>query len=240
MKLLFIPLSFFLLNLYLHAQDTTWVQKIHRKPAPFERRYLQYTEMKDGTVKLSALLTRKAEIKTYDGHDVMLFVQTYQFDKAVDRDSSFTDPATLLPVAYFTDIQSEGHREKVIFSGTTIENTVVYKDSTSHQEKPDHRWFNGVIGDDIIGSLPLKEKAVFAFKAINPGKRYFEYTVAVTVEGKEMLELPGLGKIPCWRIRIGKEEDGTMEWYTIKEQVQVKKRFRFKNGNIFYRVMIAG
>lgn len=222
------------------AQDTVWVNNIPRKPMPFERRYLQYTEMQDGKVKLSALLTRKAEKTTYDGHNAMLVVQTYQFEKCVDRDSSYVDPSSLLPLSYFTDIQSEGHREKVRFNATEIQNIVEYKDSTTDQRKPGKGWFNGVITDDIIEGLPLKEKAVFAFHAVNPGKRYFEYTVAVTVEAKESLEIPGLGKRECWRIRVSNDRSSTLEWYTVKEQIQVKKKFIFKNGNVFYRVMIAG
>ncbi|PZR29470.1 MAG: hypothetical protein DI535_01805 [Citrobacter freundii] len=235
--LLFVPVIF---SFASSAQDTIWVKDIHRKPAPFERRYLQYTEMPDGKVKLSALLTRKAEKTSYDGHDAMLIVQTYQLEKGIDRDSSYVNPASLLPISYFTDIQSEGHHEKVIFAGTGILNKVEYKDSTTDVTKPYSDQFNGVITDDIIGSLPFKEKAVFAFHAINPGKRFFEYTVAATVEGKEDIDIPGLGKRSCWRIRIGSEKDGTMEWYTVKEQIQVKKRFRFKNGNVFYRVMVVG
>lgn len=235
--LLFVQVIF---SLNSSAQDTIWVKDIHRKPAPFERRYLQYTEMPDGKVKLSALLTRKAEKTTYDGRDAMLIVQTYQSEKVVDRDSSYVNPVSLLPMSYFTDIQSEGHHENVIFTGREILNKVEYKDSTTNHTKSDDNRFNGVITDDIIGSLPLKQNAVFAFRATNPGKRYFEYTVAVTVEGKEDMDIPGLGKRSCWRIRIGNEKGGTMEWYTVKEQIEVKKMFRFKNGNVFYRVMIVG
>jgi|GEM_PF-831117 len=233
--LLFIAIIF---SVNTSAQDTIWVDHIRHKPAPFERRYLQYTEMPDGKARLSALLTRKAERTTYDGRDAMLVVQTYQFEKGIDRDSSYVNPTSLLPLSYFTDIQSEGHHEKVIFNDTAILNRVEYKDSTTDQTRPNKNWFNGVITDDIIASLPLKEKAVFAFRAINPGKRYFEYVVAATVEAKEELDIPGLGKRTCWRIRIGSEKDGTKEWYTVKEQIQVKKMFRFKNGNVFYRVMV--
>lgn len=222
------------------SQDTVWVKASSGKLQPFERRYLQYTEMKDGKVKLSALLTRKAEKKTYDGKNALLVVQTYQQEKVVDRDSSFVDPATLLPFAYFTEIQSEGHREKVLFLSGGIQNQVIYQDSVTNAVKPDHQSFNGVIGDDIISCLPLKENAVFAFRAVNPGKRYFEYPVAITVEGKEDVDVAGLGKIPCWRVRVGTEKSGTTEWYSVKDQVQVKKKFVFANGNIFYRVMITG
>ncbi|MCG2612970.1 hypothetical protein LZZ85_01720 [Terrimonas sp. NA20] len=222
------------------AADTTWIKNAQRKIQPFERRYLQYTEQKDGKVRLSCILTRKAQKISYEGSGAMLFTQKYQLEKGTDTDSSIVNSETLLPLGYFTEIQSEGHREKVLFSPERVHNTVIYKDSTSIFEKAGHQWFNGVITDDIIGSLPMKKGAVFSFQAINPGKRYYEYVVVITIEGKEDLSIPGVGNLPCWRVRIGDEKDGVTEWYTIKEQLQVKKIARLRNGNVFHRVLIAG
>lgn len=31
-----------------------------------------------------------------------------------------------------------------------------------------------------------------------------------------------------------------VSWYSVKGQVQVKKRFEFKNGDVFCRVLLAG
>ncbi len=237
-----ITIALLMLALYLPAKaaDTIWIKKFPRRVQPFERRYLQYTELKEGKVRLSALLTRKAIKTSYEGINSLLFIQTYQFEKGVDRDSSFVNDETLLPLAYFTDIQSEGHREEVLFLAEQVHNKVAYKDSITVLEKPAHQWFNGVITDDIISSLPMKKGAVFAFRAINPGKRYYEYAVIVTIEGKEKLLIPGVGNLPCWRVRIGDEKDGVLEWYTTKEQIQVKKQARLGNGTTFYRVLIAG
>lgn len=221
------------------SQDTIWVKNISRKLQVTERRYLQYTEMPDGKVKLSALLSRKAQTAKFNNKDALLVVQTYQLQNGVDIDSSYVDPETLHPIAYYTAIQSEGHREKVIFNAKEIENIVEYKDSTERFIHPDRGWFNGVITDDIISSLPLKENTRFAFRAINPGKRYYEYTVVVTVEGKEELDLPGFGRVMCWRVRNGSATDGTLEWYTVNDQIQVKRKYKFKNGNVFYRVMVG-
>jgi hypothetical protein len=222
------------------AADTIWIKNVHRNIQPFERRYLQYTELKDGKIRLSCILTRKAQKTFYEGSDAILFTQKYQLEKATDTDSSIVSTKSLLPLAYFTEIQSEGHREKVLFSPDQIQNTVVYKDSTAVFENAGHQWFNGVITDDIIGSLPMKKGSVFAFQAINPGKRYYEYAVVITIEGKEDLPIPGIGSLSCWRVRIGNEKDGVLEWYTVKQQIQVKKIARLKNGNVFHRVLIAG
>jgi hypothetical protein len=231
-----------ILALYLPATagDTIRIKKAQQKIKPFERRYLQYTALKDGKVRLSALLTRKAIKTSYAGSTAFLFIQTYQFEKAIDRDSSYVNDESLLPLAYFTDIQSEGHREKVLFSSGHVHNTIEYKDSQTVFEKPSHQWFNGVVTDDIIAGLPMKKGRVFAFQAINPGKRYYEYDVVITVEDKEDLVIPGIGKLSCWRIRLGDEKDGSIEWYTVKDQIQVKKQARLRNGNTFFRVLIAG
>ncbi|MET0463350.1 MAG: hypothetical protein ABW007_09350 [Chitinophagaceae bacterium] len=228
-----------LIHLPAAAADTIWVKSVQRKVQPFERRYLQYTALKDGKIRLSSLLTRKAEVTSYKGAAALLFTQQYQLEKATDTDSSFVSSDSFLPLAYFTAIQSEGHREEVLFSADRIQNTIVYKDSSAFFEKPGHSWFNGVVTDDIISRLPMKKGAVFAFMAVNPGKRYYEYPVVITIEGKEDLLIPGIGNLPCWRVRIGEEKDGIQEWYTLKEQIQVKKLARLKNGNVFHRVLIA-
>jgi hypothetical protein len=108
------------------CQDTVWAKNFARRIQPFERRYLQYTEMKDGTVKLSTLMTRKAEKVNYQGREQLLIVQTYRMEKGIDRDSSYCDPETLMPVGYFTDIQSEAHKEQVYFSVADIRNRIEF------------------------------------------------------------------------------------------------------------------
>ncbi len=41
------------------------------------------------------------------------------------------------PLAYFTDIQSELHQEQVLFRGNSIDNKVIFKDSTKQTMQAD-------------------------------------------------------------------------------------------------------
>jgi hypothetical protein len=223
------------------APDTFTVAKADKKLAPFERKYIQYTETKEGLIRFNSILTRKLERHMLSGRERWLSVQTYQLEKHKNTDSSFCEPVTLMPIGYFTDIQSEGHKEKVVFDVNGITNMVIHKDSTKVIMKENNMRYNGVISDDIIACMPLKLNAFFVFKAVNPGIRYFEYTVTVIVEAREEIEIPGLGKIACWRVRTntGQKVDA-IQWYTVKGNVQVKKKFELANGSIFYRVLLVG
>jgi len=207
---------------------------------PFERKYIQYTETKEGLISFNSILTRKLEKVQVEGRDNWLIIQSYQSNKSIDKDSSFCELTTLKPVAYFSDVASEGHKEKVTFLKNSISNKTLYKDSSATIIKENTGRYNGVMSDEIISCLPLKLNASFAIKTVNPGLRYFEYTTDVTVEGKEEIEIAGLGKILCWKLRTGKGRNSSLEWYSVNGQVQVKKKFEFGNGSVFYRVLLAG
>lgn len=221
--------------------DTFTVIKADKKLVPFERKYIQYIETANGLIKLNAVLTRKLERRSWEGKDAWLSVQTYQLETHINTDSSFCELTTLEPIAYLTDIPSEGHKENVVFAPHAITNTIIYKDSTKTTLKENNSRYNGVITDDIISCMPLKLNASFVIKVVNPGLRYMEYSTTVTVEAQEEIEIPGLGKIPCWRIRVGKGGKGDpIEWYTVKGQVQVKKKFDLGKGQSWYRVLLVG
>lgn len=219
-----------------HLGDTFEIKRAGSSIVPCTRKYLQYTETGDGLILFNAILTRTIEKVDYHGKAAWLIVQSYQTAKAIDRDSSYCELNSLRPLAYFTDIQSEQHREKVIFTETTIDNSVLFKDSSTQFTKANTGFYNVVMNDDLIAALPLKEKKQFILKTVNPGFRYFEYQTVVAVEGKELLSLPGLSNVWCWRLKISNGKSYTTEWYTVKGHQQVKKKFVFKNGNTFYRV----
>lgn len=221
--------------------DTFFVENASKKLKPSERKYIQYTETKDGFILFNSILTRKLERTAIAGTEGWLSVQSYQLDKYIDKDSSFSAVHDLLPVFYHTDVQSEAHKEIVEFRADGINHTILYKDSSKKFRKENTWRYNGVMTDDIISTMPLKKDAVFVIKAVNPGERYFEYLTVVAVEAQEEIEIDGIGKLLCWRVRTGKGgKTGSLEWYTVKGQVQVKKKFEFANGSVFYRVLLAG
>ncbi|PKP32700.1 MAG: hypothetical protein CVU00_11430 [Bacteroidetes bacterium HGW-Bacteroidetes-17] len=210
------------------------------KIIPSERKYLQFTENENGLIIFQSILTRKIENLVVEGTSQMLITQTYQMNKFIDVDSSYCNPKTLQPLAYFTDIQSEGHKEKVKFTEKEIENTIIFKDSISKSIKDNKGFYNGVIMDDIIATMPLKTNTKFSVKLVNPGLRYFEYLKEIEVLGQEEIEVAGLGKINCWKIVANRgKKNETLEWYSVKNQIQIKKKYDFKNGRVFYRIMLA-
>jgi hypothetical protein len=220
--------------------DTFYIQDAAGKLLPSERKYLQYTETKEGLINFNAILTRTIQKTTYQGTDAFLIVQTYQTAKAIDRDSSYCQPSNLEPLAYSSAIQSEQYREQVLFVNGIIENTIIFKDSTQQFTKTNARFYNGVMTDELIAVLPFEQKKQFILKTVNPGRRYFEYTTKVDVEGQETISIPGAEKVLCWRLRVTNGENYTIQWFTVKGRQQLKKKFVFKNGNAFIRVaMIA-
>lgn len=211
-----------------------------KKLAPFERKYIQYIETKEGFIRFNSILTRTCKPITGENGNNWLIIQAYQSGNYINIDSSICEKSTLLPVAYNTHIQSDAYREKVSFSGTGITNTILYTDSSTSSTKPNQGRYNGVMTDDIVSCMPLAVGASFTINVVNPGVRFSEYTTTVTVEAMEEIDISGLGKIPCWRVRNGKGNNTTIEWYSVKEHIQVKKKFEMGNGNNFYRVLLAG
>lgn len=222
-------------------QEEFAVGDASQKLKPFERKYIQYTETKNGLIVFNAILTRKLERVVKDGKDQWLVVQRYQSAKTIDNDSSYCELASFKPLGYFTDIPSEGHKEKVWFTAKEVKNTTIFKDSVAVNNMPNKGLYNGVPADEIVACMPFAEKAVFRFTAVNPGLRYEEYVTTVTVLGQETVEVPGLGSILCWKVNTSQGVGGgSLEWYSVKDHVQVKKKFDFGNGGAFYRVLIAG
>ncbi|MFT3908245.1 MAG: hypothetical protein QM737_02370 [Ferruginibacter sp.] len=221
--------------------DTFIVTKGIQNIKPGSKKYIQYTEYPNGLIRFQSILTRKVEKTNYKGKEQFLITQTYQTGNSIDRDSSYCDSKTLMPLGYFTDIPSEGHKEKVIFSEHEIDNTVIYKDSINRSNKINPHFYNGVVADEIITAMPLKEAAKFVIKMVMPGERYDEYIMEVEVLGKEELDIPVAGKVQCWKLRTSaRAGSSSLEWYSVKGQVQLKKRFEFNGGYVFCRVMIAG
>ncbi len=61
--------------------------------------------------------------------EAFLVIQTYQDPKDINRDSSYCDLHTLIPLAYHTRYTIRAIPEKVIFSDGKIDNTITFKDS---------------------------------------------------------------------------------------------------------------
>jgi hypothetical protein len=233
-------LLFLLLSLGTAGQSDLTIVKNNSQPVPFTQKYLQYTETREGLINFNAILTRKMEKADYRGRPVLLITQTYQTNKSINTDSSYCDPQTLLPLAYFTDIKAEKYKEEVIFHRDSISNTIYKGDSLQHFVRNATGLYNGVITDDLVSVLSLSTGNQFSLPTVNPGLHYFEYITRIVVDGKEEITLPDAKKIMCWKLRIyqGAGDSFSTQWYSVDKHRQLKTRSEFKNGNAFVRVAI--
>lgn len=242
MKFIFLACATLLLaelNAQSSAGDDFRIAAASNAIKPGSHKYLQYMEQKNGLIFFQSILTRKVEKHQYEGKSCWLITQNYQSATSIDNDSSICDEQTLRPRAYYTHIRSEGYREKIYFNEKTIDNQVYYKDSSAKFEKENKDFYNGVATEELIAAYPLKPNARFVIKNVNPGKNYAEFSTEVKVLGQEDIELPGIGKLACWKLTTSSNGATATEWYTVKGKVQVKKRFDLGGGRVFYRVMMA-
>lgn len=220
-------------NAQVTKNDTVSTIQPNKIIAPYQRHYLQYKETKDGLVTSSMMLTRKLEPSSYKGVSCFLITQKYQTEKFIDVDSSYVTKTDLRPLAYFTQINSEGHREEVTFNKTEILNKVIINGTPTNNVKINRALYNVVIADDIISVLPLKEGSVFILKMVNPGKRYYEFTQKIVVEGEEELPVPFSENIKCWRIKVQNGEGNyALQWYTVKGMFKLKQNLCLTMENL--------
>lgn len=214
---------------------------ITKRIIPSVKKYIQYSEMKNGRIAFQSILTREIKKTTYQEKDAYLIIQKYQSEKSIDLDSSYVYSSNLKPMIYHTNIQSGGYQEIVEFSKNKIFNKIIYKDSISESTKVNNNYYNGVIMDDIISELPLAEGKKFIIKAVNPGKRHFKYMAIISVVGIETIEINPSLKIKCWKLNVGNTDNNraATQWYSVEGQHQIKTLFEFKGGK-FVRTMITG
>jgi len=243
MKSSYLTLLFWIAFLFSYSQDLT-ANDVNivtaSKITPSTKRYIQYAERLDGTINFNSILTRAIQKINYQGENAFLIIQKYQQSNGVDIDSSIVAINSLKPIAYRTEISTEGYHERVDFKEQQITNRIIFEDSISTSTYENKHLYNGVMINEIIGELPLAIEKVFRIHAVNPGKRYSEYVISIHVLGIETLESVLEDQVKCWKLRVnyGIPNSSTLEWYSIEGQIQVKSLFEFGNGTKFIRKMI--
>lgn len=243
MKLPFL-LAIFLFSSFLcfskeQKNDTINSMQVARV-VPSVKKYIQYIENENGTIKFNSILTRDIQKAKYANNSVILIIQKYQKSNGVDIDSSFIDAKTLKPIAYHTDIASQGYREVVEFSKNQITNQIIYRDSVSITKFPNKNLYNGVIINDLISELELEVGKQYNINVVNPGRRHYEYTISLEVVGIEMIGLKNSNQIKCWKLNVkyGDTTRSTLEWFSFDKQQQIKTIFDIGNGAKFIREMV--
>lgn len=208
---------------------------------PSTKKYIQYIENTDGTIKFNSILSREIQEIEFEGQKVYLIIQKYQSENGIDIDSSLVRKMNLMPIAYHSDISTEGHKEIVKFSETQISNRIVLEDSTYYSVEPNKNLYNSVIINEVISELPLEIGKNFIIKMVNPGKRFYEYITSVQVLKIESIELNPSVRIKCWKLNVkyGNSTIGNTEWYSVKKQIQIKSLFEYGDNKKFVRNMIV-
>lgn len=241
--LILLAISFNGITSVFHAQNNSRNSSLETPDQEFSsyynRKYLQYTQAKNGLVIFQSVLVRNSDSVVHSGKKSRAITQHYHMSGFIDTDSSICDPVTLLPQAYYSQLNSEGYNEEVIFTPKTILNKITFKDTVKTSTKINNAFLNGVVEDDIVSRLDFTKDSVFTLHAVNPGLLFMDYQIKVRVLGKELLEVAGCGKILCWKLDINSgTKNGATVWYSEKNRVQLKKTFLLPDGNLFIRVLL--
>lgn len=241
--LILLVISFNGISSVFHAQNKSQNSSLENPDQEFssyyKRKYLQYTEGKNGLVIFQSILVRSSDSVVYNGKKSRAITQHYHMSNFIDTDSSICDPVTLLPLAYYSQLNSEGYNEEVIFTPKTILNKITFKDTVKSTTRINNSFMNGVVEDDLVSRLDFTKDTMFTLHVVNPGLLFTEYQIKVRVLGKELLEVAGYGKIPCWKLDINSgAKNGATAWYSEKNHIQFKKTFLLPDGNLFTRTLL--
>ncbi|NCT94329.1 MAG: hypothetical protein GXC72_07895 [Chitinophagaceae bacterium] len=204
-----------------------------------ESDFVLYWKMGDSSIKFVSLLHQKLEAVPNAGQPVWLLTQTYSTDKATDADSTFFTPKKWQPLAYRTNIKSSAYREIVSFAPDSINVSVLYKDSLKQfRYAAGQSYIQATTQEYFIGQLPLQMGYDTSFRTINAGLNYADINTTVQVLGKENLPVPGIGNIPCWKLRVGTGLRFSIQWYAESDGSLMLLEFTSRKGVFIKRRML--
>lgn len=207
-----------------------------KNPVPYHHRYVQYTIKKNGAVIFNTIMTRKGEFVIRNSLRTFLITQRYENEKGANADSSFCD-LNLKPIAYRTHIATESYREEVEFGKDSLNNRVIYKNHTEEKSYPVNFDYNGVITDDLIAAQEMKAGRSYKLKLVNPGKNFMLYELEIKVERIEKINLGG-AELDCWKVNVFDGFSTNNYWFTVKDQIQIRKVVKLASGDVFMREIL--
>jgi hypothetical protein len=194
--------------------------------------YAIYTIAPNGKLISFFIVDRQLKKVKRDEMEYWLAVQQYHGPNAVDIDSCLFLPGSLAPFEYFSDVQSEGHKESVTFSGKKILAEIRKKDSIlTNDQSTRVMAYNAVMEQYIIQGLPLKNGYKVVIPFINPGAHSGKglFFTQLEVMGEESLETAA-GNILCWKLNFKNEKGNLVQWVSKKDQQLIKLIFSMSNG----------
>ena len=233
---------FLLLSLQLpaqkaHTEQRKYTSRIH--PQSSKEHFIQMWYTADGKMKNAVTVTTSVEMLPLNNKPAWAFIQHYHTEKNIDSDTTFFDEKSLQPLAYFTNLPSEGYREIVSFEKEAILVQVLYKDSVAvkkyHQAG---NYIQATLLSYFIAKLPLKKGYSTSLRHINAGLHYTDLVSDITVLGKENIAVTEKLQIPCWKIEVTTGGAKTIQWLTVQDQSLLKLEFGNPQKMLFKKMRI--
>ncbi|BFG70118.1 hypothetical protein KACHI17_09990 [Sediminibacterium sp. KACHI17] len=222
-------------------KDTVALGKGFRASAPlaYKSDYLQVWRMPDGTARMPLFASKSVELLTFNNTPTWALIQQYRKEKTVDRDTTYFDEKTLQPLAYRTNLPSEGYSENVSFTKDLITVQIQYKDSSKVISYPvSGGYIQATMMDYLISKLPLQKGYSTSFRSVNAGSHFDEMITTITVTDKEDLVFSSSMSIPCWKVEVITGKSKSWQWYSVAEQSLMKLELGSKERALFVKSRI--
>lgn len=235
----FLALS--IMSLFVQAQtDTLPIGKGFKTSSAkaYNEHFIQLWKMPDGTVRNPLIASKSLELLTLNNKPTWAFIQQYRKDKYVDSDTTFFDETTLQPLAYRTNIVSEGYKECVKFMTDSINILIQYKDSSTNKTYAAKRgYIQATMSEYLISKLPLKEGYTTTMRLVNAGKNYADMASTIRVIGKDEIAIDNENKVSCWKVEVVRGSK-TVYWFSVVGQSLLKMEFGNPEKALFIKSKI--
>lgn len=209
-------------------------------PKVFKEDYIQSWHLPNGTVQNTIIANKSIELLALNNKPTWAFIQHYRSSKFVDSDTTFFDGITLQPLAYRTNIASQGYKETVSFNKELINVVIQYKDSTKEKSYPaSGGYIQATMREYLVSALPLKKGYSTVFRIINAGLNYAEMSTRITVVDKEDIPLTRNSKIACWKVEMITGTSKSTHWFTVEDQTYLKMEWGTPEKGLYKKQRIA-
>lgn len=227
----------------LHSQNATLPLGNGFKtklPKPFKEDYIQSWRLPNGTVQNTIIATKSVELLAFNNKPTWAFIQHYRSNKFVDSDTTFFDEITLQPLAYRTNIASQGYKESVSFNKDLINVIVQYKDSTKEKSYPaSGGYIQATMMEYLVSELPLKKGYSTVFRIINAGLNYADMSTRITVVDKEDIPFTRNSTIACWKVEMMTGNNKSTHWFSVEDQTYLKMEWGTPEKGLYKKQRIA-
>lgn len=196
--------------------------------------YKVYSE-KDGKRGPEISFTSTTSNELVNGKQLIAVTHSWSGENFNGDFLALVEHGTFKPIIQIRNMQ--GKKEAYSF----LEKQIIGLDTASNNAAADYSIdldypvFNFEIDLETFALLPMKQDAIFAIPFFHAGNAYSPPAYyKMTVEGKESIEIAGIGKKKCWVLFMdygGKQP--TRFWYTADARQFVKMEAEYNGLQIF-------